>query len=56
MSIELLFEQIQTLLDGQSPRTVIGIVGKPGAGKSTVVELIEKKYGPGSASQYLQAR
>jgi pantothenate kinase len=50
MSIELLFEQIQTLLDSQSPRTVIGIVGKPGAGKSTVVELIEKKYGPEEVS------
>jgi pantothenate kinase len=50
MSIELLFEQIQTLLDGQSPRTVIGIVGKPGAGKSTVVELIEKRYQPNEVS------
>jgi pantothenate kinase len=44
MSIELLFEQIQSLLDSQSNRTLIGIVGKPGAGKSTVVEQIEKKY------------
>jgi pantothenate kinase len=44
MSIELLFEQIQSLLDGQSPRTLIGIVGKPGAGKSTVVEQIQNKY------------
>jgi putative protein kinase ArgK-like GTPase of G3E family len=42
MSIELLFKQIQSLLDGQSPRTLIGIVGKPGAGKSTVVEEIQK--------------
>ena len=46
MSIELLFEQIQSLLDSHSKRTLIGIVGKPGAGKSTVVELIQKKYGP----------
>jgi pantothenate kinase len=45
MSIELLFEQIQSLLDGESPRTLIGIVGKPGAGKSTVVEEISKKFG-----------
>jgi pantothenate kinase len=46
MSIELLFEQIQSLLNSQSNRALIGIVGKPGAGKSTVVELIQKKYGP----------
>jgi pantothenate kinase len=45
MSIELLFEQIQSLLDGERPRTLIGIVGKPGAGKSTVVEEISKKFG-----------
>ena len=50
MSIELLFEQIQSLLDGQNPRTLIGIVGKPGAGKSTVVEQIEKKYRPDQVS------
>jgi pantothenate kinase len=50
MSIELLFEQIQCLLDSQSNRTLIGIVGKPGAGKSTVVEQIAKKYGSGEVS------
>lgn len=44
MSIELLFEQIQSLLDSHNPRTLIGIVGKPGAGKSTVVEKIQTKY------------
>jgi pantothenate kinase len=44
MSIELLLEQIQSLLDGERPRTLIGIVGKPGAGKSTVVEEISKKF------------
>ena len=44
MSIELLFEQIQTLLDSQSARSLIGIVGKPGAGKSTVVEEIQKIF------------
>jgi hypothetical protein len=44
MSIELLFEQIQSLLDSQRPRTLIGIVGKPGAGKSTVVEEIQKIF------------
>ena len=50
MSIEFLFEQIQSLLDGQNPRTLVGIVGKPGAGKSTVVEQIEKKYRPDQVS------
>jgi pantothenate kinase len=44
MSIELLFEQIQSLLNGQSPRSLIGIVGKPGAGKSTVVEQIKNRF------------
>ena len=44
MGIELLFEQIQSLLDSHNPRTLIGIVGKPGAGKSTVVEQIQTKY------------
>jgi pantothenate kinase len=48
--MELLFEQIQSLLDSQSNRTLIGIVGKPGAGKSTVVEQIAKKYGPEKVS------
>jgi len=50
MSIELLFEQIQSLMNGQNPRTLIGIVGKPGAGKSTVVEQIEKRYQPNEVS------
>jgi len=44
MSIELLFEQIQTLLHSPNPRSIIGIVGKPGAGKSTVVSEIEKRF------------
>jgi len=48
--MELLFEQIQSLLDSHSKRTLVGIVGKPGAGKSTVVELIQKKYGPEEVS------
>jgi pantothenate kinase len=50
MSIELLFEQIQTLLDSQSTRSLIGIVGKPGAGKSTVVEQIENKFSSSKVS------
>jgi len=44
MSIELLFEQIQSLLQSPNPRSIIGIVGKPGAGKSTVVSEIEKRF------------
>lgn len=50
MSIELLVEQIQSLLAGQSPRTLIGIVGKPGAGKSTVVEEIQKRFDSNTVS------
>ncbi|CAB4753243.1 unannotated protein [freshwater metagenome] len=46
MSINLLFEQIQSLLQSASPRSIIGIVGKPGAGKSTVVSEIEKRFDP----------
>ena len=50
MSLELLFEQIQSLLVSQTPRTLIGIVGKPGAGKSTVVEQIQKEFQPQEVS------
>ena len=46
MSINLLFDQIQSLLQSASPRSIIGIVGKPGAGKSTVVSEIEKRFDP----------
>ena len=46
MSINLLFDQIQSLLQSTSPRSIIGIVGKPGAGKSTVVSEIEKRFDP----------
>ncbi len=44
MSVNLLVEQIKTLLEGSSPRTIIGIVGKPGAGKSTVVAEIQNQF------------
>ena len=44
MSIGLLFEQIQSLLQDPNPRSIIGIVGKPGAGKSTIVSEIEKRF------------
>ena len=50
MSINLLFEQIQSLLQGPNPRSIIGIVGKPGAGKSTVVSEIEKRFDPNQIS------
>jgi pantothenate kinase len=50
MGIELLFQQIQSILDGQNPRTLIGMVGKPGSGKSTVVEQIEKRFRPSEVS------
>ena len=44
MSIELLVEQIQSLLQSPNARSIIGIVSKPGAGKSTVVSEIEKRF------------
>jgi pantothenate kinase len=44
VSINLLFDQIQSLLQSEIPRSIIGIVGKPGAGKSTVVLEIEKRF------------
>ena len=50
MSINLLIEQIQSLLQGPNPRSIIGIVGKPGAGKSTVVSEIEKRFDPNQIS------
>ena len=50
MSINLLFEQIQSLLDNQNSRSIIGIVGKPGAGKSTVVAEIAKRFNPSDVS------
>jgi len=44
VSIELVIAQIQSILQGDKPRTIIGIVGKPGAGKSTVVEKIQELF------------
>jgi pantothenate kinase len=44
MSVLLLVEEIELLLKGSKPRTIIGIVGKPGAGKSTVVSEIQNRF------------
>jgi pantothenate kinase len=44
MSFQLLVEEIDSLLQGSKPRTIIGIVGKPGAGKSTVVSEIQNRF------------
>jgi len=44
MSVQLLVEEIELLLQGSKPRTIIGIVGKPGAGKSTVVSEIQNRF------------
>ena len=44
--MNLLFDQIQSLLQSPSPRSIIGIAGAPGAGKSTVVSEIEKRFNP----------
>ena len=44
MSVQLLVEEIDSLLQGSKPRTMIGIVGKPGAGKSTVVSEIQNRF------------
>ena len=43
MRIEDFFDDISSILASGSQRTLIGIVGKPGAGKSTVVDAVTKK-------------
>ena len=44
MRIEDFFDDISSILASNSERTLIGIVGKPGAGKSTVVDAVIKKF------------
>ncbi len=44
MRIEDFFDDISAILASGSQRTLIGIVGKPGAGKSTVVDAVTKKF------------
>jgi pantothenate kinase len=41
-SLEAVLTQVNSLLDLTSKRVIIGIVGKPGAGKSTITEYIIK--------------
>ena len=44
MSVDLLVDEINALLHSNNLRTIIGIVGKPGAGKSTVVSEIRNQF------------
>jgi pantothenate kinase len=41
-SLEELLAKVNSLLDSSSGRVIIGIVGKPGAGKSTITDYIMK--------------
>jgi pantothenate kinase len=41
-----LFKQIRQILNSDTRRAIIGIVGKPAAGKSTVVEQIASEFSP----------
>ncbi len=44
MQVEQFLNTIQNLLDGNNSRVLIGIIGKPGAGKSTLVDTIKKRF------------
>lgn len=44
MLIPEFFTEIEQILESGQKRTIIGIVGKPGAGKSTVGEEISKRF------------
>ena len=41
-----LFKQIREILNSDTRREIIGIVGKPAAGKSTVVEQVASEFSP----------
>jgi pantothenate kinase len=41
-SLEELLAKVNSLLDSSSGRVIIGIVGKPGAGKSTITDYVMK--------------
>jgi pantothenate kinase len=43
-TFEEVFARIDSLLASDAPRIIIGIVGKPGSGKSTLVKKIGKRY------------
>ncbi len=44
MKVNDFLENIDQLLVGDGPRVLIGIVGKPGVGKSTLVERIKERF------------
>ena len=44
MRIEDFIAQVNELINSTSARALIGIVGKPGAGKSTIVETIKSHF------------
>ena len=44
MQVSDLLTEIKEALESNGKRTFIGIVGKPGAGKSTVVEAIKERF------------
>ena len=44
MQVSDLLTEIKEALESNGKRTLIGIVGKPGAGKSTVVEAIKERF------------
>ena len=49
-SMDSILTEVKILLDTQPGRIILGIVGKPGAGKSTVTDHILKNLEPGIAS------
>ena len=44
MKVEEFLKSIDTLLSASGPRILIGLVGKPGVGKSTLVEKIKNQF------------
>ena len=43
-TFEEVFARIDELISSKAPRIIVGIVGKPGSGKSTLVKKIGKQY------------
>lgn len=50
MRVEEFLSNIDTLLSEDRPRILIGIVGKPGVGKSTLVEKIKERFPGGEVA------